>query len=162
MLLAFLRGNQNIFLPPPFDLLLSLSSLISVFCYLLPSVYVSVSYLPRLTFAFVFVFISDSLCPHPLQVNSPFVFMVCFFLLSFCLFLFIPLPFLDPVLSVLPQLLTLSGWVYKLQIPYPAWVGIHTEFFLYVSGYVLPMCFKNLTLLISSCPCFFLFLTFKD
>lgn len=61
--------------------------------------------------------------PNPLQVNSPFVFMVCFFLLSFCLFLFIPLPFLDPVLSVPPQLLTLSGSVYKLQIPYPALSG---------------------------------------
>lgn len=90
---CLLRGNRNIFLSPPLDLLLSLSSLISVFCYLHPSVCVPVSHtyldLPLLSFLCLFLIPSATIPFKWIILLFSWCAFSCFHFVFLFLFLFL-------------------------------------------------------------------------
>lgn len=123
------KKNQNIFLSFPFDLLSSLSYL---------SMYLSIIFIPLCAYLFPICLdlplhwlLHLFVVPLPLTPSGEFFCSHGVLFLAFiCLFLFSPFPFLDPVLPVPPQLLTLNGSVYKLHISYPALSGHSRRIFL--------------------------------
>lgn len=129
LLLAFLRRTKIFFFSFPFDLLSCLSYV---------SMYLSVIFIPLCAYLFP-ICLDLSLhwllhlfvVPLPLTPSGEFFCSHGVLFLAFiCLFLFSLFPFLDPVLPVPPQLLTLNGSVYKLHISYPALSGHSRRIFL--------------------------------